>query len=530
MNSNQNNSSIINYKEVEFYPPLIQDYLNGTLKTKNIVDWEYSSDEIINKIPLKKFSHRNVLSEIISEQYQGIALTDSTKKNIVSLQKNTTFTITTGHQLCIYGGPAYFFSKIIDTIKLCDSLNKKNNQNHFIPLFWLASEDHDFEEISSISWFNQHLKWDKNSKGAVGELTLESLQSTTDSMLLNFGPDLKSDKLKQIILKSFNQSNSLSTAIRILVNELLGEFGVLILDGNHPKLKALFAPYAIQEIQESFCVNSVNKKITQLSGYKIQAKPRNCNLFYLDKNYRERLEIIDDSIVTSDGLHQWKTIDFIEKIKRNPEIISPNVLLRPLYQEIVLPNLAYIGGAGEIAYWLELPEMFAQVNIQFPVPIVRNSYLYLKPKQIQQIQNLNLNINDFFLREDLLLKSFIEKNSEVEFSLSNEKQALDKLFEALEKRAIAIDPNLSKVVKGEHTKNANSLEHLEKRFRNAEKSKYDAQIKIVQQLKEKIFPNGIFQERKVSLIELMLKSDVSIFENLITASSPLDNSIKIIQY
>lgn len=524
------NFTYIDWQNINFYPSLVQDYFSGKLKQKSIVNWDYSIEEILKKRESKNFLYRKELVAVLKEQYQGITSSPLSKINIELLLSDNTFTITTGHQLCIYGGPAYFFSKIIDTIKLCEDLKKKDSKNNYIPIFWLASEDHDFEEISSINWFNQTLKWESRETGAVGNFSTQGLSELNDIITSNFGSKELDEKVKVILLEAFNSTNSLSTAIRILVNELLGKYGVVILDGNHPNLKALFAPYAVQEIKESFCFQAVSEKIEQLDGYKIQANPRVCNLFYLDKNYRERLEIKDNNIITADSLNSWKTADFIQKIKQNPEIISPNVLLRPLYQEIVLPNLAYIGGAGEISYWLELSEMFAKVKVQFPVPVVRNSYLYIKGKQLQQIQNLNLNLEDFFLREDLLIKSFIEKISDTEFSLSEEKETLASLFEALEKRAVAIDVNLSKVVKGESVKTLSSLDHLEKRFRNAEKSKYDSQIKNIQQIREKIFPNGVFQEREISLLELMIKSDTDVFESLLKSSKPLDNSIQIIEY
>ncbi len=524
----------INYKDVKFYTKLIQDYFSGVLTKENVIDWDYNSSALNRKINERSFDQRELLHAALANQNNKIALSSESQKNIELLKENNSYTVCTGHQLCIYGGPAYFYSKIIDVIELCKQLKQERPQDNFVPVFWMASEDHDFEEINTVTLFNKKLTWEENTSGAVGEIDTKSMSDVHNQWNEILGDNEKVQTWKTIFNEVYISSEKdLAEATRHLVNEVFGGEGIVVLDGNDASLKALFLPVVEKEITDLVVKNEVSKQIEAMHGYKIQATPRDINLFYLDKNYRVRIEKTGDVIQTVDEKFVWTIEEFLSHVRTNPEKVSPNVFLRPVFQELCLPNVAYVGGAGEIAYWLELPLLFEKLKVQFPIPVVRNSYLYMDNKELASIQTLNLTEADFFEDSDRILNKVLASKQTETIDLEREKEKLNSFFNEILEKAIKIDPNLEKVVLGENKRSLSSLENMEKRFKNAEKSKLEAEKSKIAKIKKIIFPEGTYQERRTSMVEISLKANVPLddFWNKISqANVTFDNSIKIISY
>lgn len=519
--------SEIDHNSINFYPALIRDYLNGLLKTKGVISWEYSVDQIHTKANQRKFLHRELLVSSLKKQYEETDLSPSCAMNLELLKQENTFTVCTGHQLCLFGGPAYFFSKIIDVLQLCAALNKDSRKN-YVPVFWMASEDHDFEEISKVNLFKKELIWNQSDKGAVGDLNTQSMESVIEAFKNILGE--KAQNIAMVFEQAYQSGKSLGEATRYFVNHFFGDQGLLILDGNDIELKKLLIPIVEQEIKTQITQKSVSEKTKELGAYKAQVTPRSVNLFYLSPQYRERLIVDQQQVRTIDHKHLWEINDFLTHVTKHPENISPNVLLRPVYQELCLPNVAYVGGAGEISYWLQLPSLFDELAVPFPVPIVRNSCLYLPTKQIDTIAKMGFTIADFFQPEDLILKDYLEKFSDDKFELRKEKAAIVELFQQIEKKSQEIDQNLTKPVAGELKRSISALENLEKRFRNAEKNNKTQEINKISALKAVLFPLGVLQERKTSFFEFVIKSKIDIFEAVATANTPLNNTVKVISY
>jgi bacillithiol biosynthesis cysteine-adding enzyme BshC len=520
----------INFSDIKFYPTLIKDYLTGELKKKRIIDWDYSIDSIIQKTAQRKFESREVLLSSLKSQNCDINLSEASIENLKNLKQDNCFTVCTGHQLCIYGGPAYFYSKILEVIKLSKQLNAQQNTYKYVPVFWMASEDHDFEEISEVNLFNNNLKWDYDTKGAVGKLSSDGLREIQNQFTAILGNSEKSVNLSKIFEQAYNSGKNLTQATRYFVNEFFGEYGLLIIDGDDPKLKQCLSPIIYKEIQNKITESSVNKGISRLSEYKTQAKPRPINLFYLNTNYRERIIIKDNTVQTVDGKFNWEIDEFLKIATTNPEEISPNVLLRPVYQELCLPNVAYLGGAGEISYWLELPELFKALEVPFPIPTVRNSYVFLSQKQLDTITALNLKISDFFKDKDIIIKEYLENNSGETIKLSGEKEQLRQLFETIKEKSLKIDRNLSNVVQGELKRSFSAMENMEKRFRNSEKINKNQQTARITKIKSVFFPHGVFQERRNSFFDFIIKSENDLFEQVVNANVPFDNTLKVVVY
>jgi bacillithiol biosynthesis cysteine-adding enzyme BshC len=478
---------------------LIRALINGNDSTKPFINHFFSEDELIEQTSRRSFSvdRRKKLVNRLQNQNAGLNLSKNSQQNIERLLDDNTYTITTGHQLNMASGPLYTLYKIIEIINWCEKLNATQDKRYFVPVFWMATEDHDFEEINHINLFGRKLSWSHQSVDncVVGRITNRAIQEFIDQVLGMF----KDETLKKQVatfLNAYQNHDSLARANRALINELFGDYGLVILDGDDKALKQSFLPIAIAEIEESVTVKTVSKTNEELKtkGFHQQVFVRDCNLFYIEPDgERVRIERIDNEFVIK---HQkYRLEELKELLNVYPERFSPNALLRPLYQESILPNVAYVGGGGEIAYWLQLKSTFEALNTVFPILKVRDSVLLVDNKMAEQLAAFQYDILDLKTDTDLLLKDFVKKNQSIELSLQEQKQALAGLKQKVLTKALLIDKNATAFIEAEFQRMDNQLDKMEKKFVAAEKKNQEKALKQVEKLQQRIFPHGGFQER-----------------------------------
>ncbi len=215
----------------------------------------------------------------------------------------------------------------------------------------------------------------------------------------------------------------------------LGLYGLVILDADDSRLKRLAIPCFEKEIKEEAVLKAYTKLETYWPDqYKKQVNARACNLFYLDDNFRGRLIKNDHQVWEIDGKEGLiKEDDLIKDLHENPEKFSPNVLMRPMYQEIILPNLAYIGGGGEIAYWFLLKEIFDHFSIDFPFLVLRNSAINCSEKVQNKIENGAFNWKDLLLSESDFIAQYANENYKQNTHIESTKQQLEQLWKKLSK-------------------------------------------------------------------------------------------------
>lgn len=525
--------SHIPYQETGYFSKLIIDYLNEKKSLQNLYNRfpkiENFKDQILEKKQSFSTESRNILVDELRIQNQQIALSDISKSNIDLLQNLNTFTITTGHQLCLFTGPLYFIYKIVSTIKLCKELKVKYPDYHFVPIYWMASEDHDFDEVNHFWFKNKKISWQQNNAGAVGEIPTQSLEETFLYFSSVIGAGTNAEKLKKIFEKSYLEHSNLANATRFLVNELFGNQGLVILDGNSKALKNRFVPYLKKEIEEQISYKKVSETISNFQ-YDIQVNPREINLFYLDKNSRERIVFENDSYKINNTEIVFSEKEIVKEIDNFPEKFSPNVILRPMYQEIVLPNLCYIGGGGEIAYWLELKTMFKAFQIPFPMLLLRNSVLVVSEKQQNKIEKLKLSWRDLFLKNRELVDKRTKEITTVKFDFSQQKQFLQKQFQDLQNIVSQTDKSFANAVKAQEVKQIKGLENLEKRLLKAEQKKHAEVLERISAVQNELFPNGKLQERIVNFSEFYVEYGQHFFDVLFEKLKPLEQNFMVIVY
>ncbi len=487
-------------------------------------DWASFEQVIADK--KRQIIDRQTLVKVLKQQYERIAPPISTLSQIEQLKENNTFTVVTAHQPSVFLGPLYFVYKIFSTIHVAKKLQSLYPDNQFIPVFVIGGEDHDFEEISEINIFNKKISWKKplTEGGAVGMMSTASLADALDELKNILGESENSKIIFEKIATAYKNFDIYHDATQALLHSLFGEYGLLVLNMNDIELKHIFKNIIRKELtaQPSKKLVAQTQQDLQNLGFKSQAFAREINLFYMRKNLRER-------IVAENGIYKalntdfsWTQSEILAELDEHPEYFSPNVVLRPLYQETILPNLAYIGGGGELAYWLERKAQFAHFGVNFPMLIRRNSFLFVDAASRNRLEKIGITLNDFLTgdTEGGAIRQFLSHQQLTETSLQNEKEMLTKLFDNILQTAKKVDATLEKTVLAEKTKQLQVIEQLENRLTRAEKQKHETTLQQIRALAQKFFPNGGLQERHDNFLPLYLRYGKSFFDTLLELADP----------
>lgn len=518
--------SSIKFQDTGYFSGIICDYLNWDEKVDEFYDQFPDIEGFKHQIADKKKSFSNatrkVLKECLIDQTSQLRLSELSLEHINLLEKENTFTVTTGHQLNLFTGPLYFLYKIISAINLAKELKSNFPKDNFVPVYWMATEDHDFEEICFFNVKGQKIRWEKEVKGAVGRTSTKGLDKILERFSASLGNNENALRLKQLFKEAYLGHETLTEATRYLANELFGAYGLVIIDGDDPKLKSLFTPYFEEELLGQTSFKEVSKTNDLLSSdYPIQVNPREINLFYLDENLRERIVLENDLYKVNQTEVVFSKEELLKELHTSPEKFSPNVLIRPLYQEVILPNLCYIGGGGEIAYWMQLKQFFDKVEVPFPILLLRNSVLLLTKKQRKKMVALNINDADIFQKQNDLIKNKVKEISELKIDFSDQERQLQEMFNNLKTLADKTDRSFTGAVLAQEKKQLNGLKNLEKRLLKAQKRKYKDVVNRITLLQDELFPKQSLQERQMNFSDFYEVYGQQLIEDLIDSLEPL---------
>jgi bacillithiol biosynthesis cysteine-adding enzyme BshC len=522
----------IPFSETGFFTKLIADYIEKKPALaelyENLPDTKGFEQQ--RKSKEKSFSDtaRKTLQKSVKTQYEGFDISKKLEGNITRLSEKNTFTITTGHQLNIMTGPLYFLYKIVTTVNLAKELEKTFPNQNFVPVYWMATEDHDFEEINHFFVHNKKIRWDVECKGPVGRKSTRNIDAVWEVFSKEIGDSQQAKNLKNLFFKAYVEQSTLADATRFLVNELFGTCGLLIVDGDDKNLKQQFAPFVAKELTAQYAKKSMKQTNHILEeNYRLQVHPREINLFYMQDDLRERIVLEKGNYRVLNTEKQFTEIEILEKLKKHPENFSPNVVMRPLYQELVLPNLCYVGGGGELAYWLQLKQMFQESNIPFPIVVLRNSVLLISKKQEQKLKKLNISKRELFLEKENLVAKKIKELSAISLDFSAQKNNLKAQFSELKKIAVQTDKSFQGALNAQEKKQLKGLQNLEKKLLKAEKKKHQEQVHRVKLLKESLFPRNGLQERNLNFSEFYLDYGDELIPSLCKILSPLEQKFTV---
>ena len=530
----------ISYSEAQHFIPLILDYLDENEEIRQFYHRFPNLENFGAQIEEKRTNYnqeiRETLVKVLRKQYEGLDVSEGTVQNIDFLAQENTFTITTGHQLNLFTGPLYFLYKIISTVNLAATLKEKYPENNFVPIYWMATEDHDFEEINFFNLHGKKFHWNpaESSKtgGAVGEIPTEGLDEVLELFSAEIGTGKKAEKLKNLFEKAYLEHDNLSDATRYLANELFKEYGLVILDAQEKELKSFFIPQMEKELVEHVSFQHSVPKAEKLKklGYNIQVNPREINLFYLSEGLRERIIERNGKYFVHDTEKEFSHEEILNLLKKEPQRFSPNVMMRPLYEEVILPNLGYIGGGGELAYWFELKNYFTAAEITFPILLLRNSALIQTAKQDEKREKLHISQKELFLKQHELINRKVRQISDIDINFSAQKKHLVQQFAEMYEIAAQTDKSFINAVKAQEVKQLKGLEKLEKRLLKAQRRKLKDEVSRIAELQNQLFPNGGLQERHHNFSEFFLEYGDDFIPELFRQLKPLEHHFKIILF
>ncbi len=523
----------IPYHQTGYFSKLIVDYLQQDSKVTSFYNHFPNKEGFQKQIEEKQgfsIENRKALLEVLEEQYQNVAFSDKTRKNIALLQDKNTFTVTTGHQLNLFTGPLYFLYKIVTTINLTEELQKYFPKYRFVPIYWMATEDHDFEEINHFYYKETKFQWDKNVSGGVGSINTNGLETVFAKLKKEWGNSIDAKELQCLFSDAYLSHSSLSEATRFLVNKLFGNRGLVILDANHRTLKCYFQQTMKSELLYQTAYKTVQKTSKKLNeNYFSQVNPRFINLFYLKDDLRERIVLEKGIYKITNSDIAFTEQEILKELEKYPERFSPNVLMRPLYQETILPNLCYIGGGGELAYWFQLKTYFEEKKVPFPVLLLRNSVVLVTNKQWQKLEKFGVEIEDLFLPTHLLEEKRVQQLSKIPIDFSSQKAHLKQQFLTLKEIAKQTDASFIGAVNAQEKKQLNGLKNLEKRLLKAEKRRLKDELYRMISLQNQLFPKQTLQERRANFSEFYQKIGGELLPLLFAHLKPLEQNFTVLK-
>ncbi|GAB3415695.1 bacillithiol biosynthesis cysteine-adding enzyme BshC [Niabella aquatica] len=491
----------IPYAQTHFFSGLVLDYLGERDALRPF--YQYFPEKAFLEDCMKEKAiqpiNRNLLVNTLFDQYKNLDKHETLIAHLELLKIDTTYTITTAHQPNIFTGPLYFIYKILHAVKLAAYCREQFPGYNFVPVYYMGSEDADLDELGHI-WLNREkLTWQTTQAGAVGRMKVDdSLLQLIQRISSEIGVLPHGEAIMALVKKFYTRGESVQNATLGFVNELFGKYGLVVVIPDNAALKSVAVDLFKDELLHQNASRVVEETTQQLTeaGYKVQAHGRNINLFYLKEDgARLRIEKKAEQWHVVGSNISFNEEELIQELHSHPERFSPNVILRGLFQEMILPNIAFIGGGGELAYWLELKGIFNHYKVPYPMLVLRNSFLVIDKKQGERLAKLGFVAQDVFKNKLQLQAEWVKRNSDNNVQVNDSLSILGSLFDKLSEQAVSIDSSLKGHIYALRKQSEKKVVEVGKKLMRAEKRNHADAMRQIEALKEQLFPNNNLQER-----------------------------------
>lgn len=503
---------------LEHLPALVADLLKGADSVQPFVQSPPSMDALVGYAGKRSIpeQRRKILAEVLAEQNRKSTF-EEVQQAVADLAKPGVLTVTTGHQLNALGGPAYFVYKIAHAVALARSLERSASGIRVVPVFWMASEDHDFAEIATVANFRESFSLQQTHEGAVGPMPASGLSGLAKAFIDSTGGIADSTAA---MLSELGKQATLADATRALVDQLFGRYGVVVLDAADTRLKGLFTEIMHHELLNGIAYEAIEATNTELirAGYSLQLTARPINLFYLSEGSREGIIREGNRFKAGSELDADEE-EILGLLSIHPERFSPSAALRPVYQEFLLPNLAYIGGPGEMSYWLQLKGAFDRFGVPYPILVPRNSVTVIGKKETGWMGELGLDAHDLLNPVHELTRRLVLGEHESDPQLRALRERFDELFGELAAYMGSVDASLQGKAAAAAARWAKELSGLENAVFKARKQKEEIRVKRLERIHAMAFPAGP-QERVVSFFALSALTDEDLIERCVNDFRP----------
>ena len=522
----------ISYQSTNSFSELIYDYLGGKESLKKYYEQEPTIEGVKNAIQARKqfATNRKLIHQVLSEAYLNASPSKVQSNHIELLKDENTFTICTAHQPNIFTGYLYFIYKTAHVIAIAKKLKHELPEYNFVPVFYIGSEDNDFDELSKFKLNGKTFQWKSDQKGAVGRMQV-------DKGLLNLVQEVEKElghlpygaALMEMLKSAYSKGQDIAGATFSILNALFASEGLLVLQPDRAELKA-----TIKQLMKDDLLHQSAEKIVGNTNqvlekeYKLQVNPRPVNLFYLRDGIRNRIEKRGNVYSVDDTVIKFSEAEILQELEENPDRFSPNVILRGIYQETILPNILFVGGGSEVAYWMQLKDLFHHYGVPFPVLTLRNSFIVMDKVQEHKLNELKLTVADLFKEEIQLSNEYVQQLAGKEINLKAEEEESKKYFLRLKTVAGNIDKTLVQHVHALETDHFKKLFILEKKMLKAERNKQAVQLQRIWKLKSELFPSNTLQERVENFMPYFAQYGPEFIKSILVHSKALEQEFGVV--
>lgn len=525
----------------------LNPFFNAFYKTNE--DFFKVIDEKIHNYNTNRFFDKNALIDILKRQNVEFGGTESTATNIELLKREDTFAVVTGQQVGLYTGNIYTIYKTLTAVKLAKNLKERYPQFNFVPVFWLESEDHDIDEANHIYILNKQNELVRigfeseqanDDDGSARRSTKPVGSTKFEEMIYSINEQLRSglldtdfkEKVMSIISECYKEGSDYKTAFAKMMNLLTGDYGVVFIDPSDAEVKRLLIPVFEKELRTSpkMCESIITASAELEKNYDLQVKPKVINMFYLHNENRLPVEPREGGkFAIKNSKRRFENEEMFAALEETPELFSPNVVLRPICQDYLLPTIAYVGGPAEISYFAQLKPAYAHYELTMPVIFPRTSVSIIEGKISKFMNNYNVNFEDIF-HSNVLVTKVVEKLSEVKVDdeISKYTDDINKIFYDMKNMTAKVDQTLLNTVDNMKEKLKQNIEILRNKLINSQAKKSEITTSQIDKVANNIFPNDNLQERMLNITYFINKYDLSFIKKLYHEMDPLNFNHQVI--
>lgn len=515
------------YTSLPGYNDLFIDYINNFDKVSKFYDFSFDSQGLFNSIITKKESYntgkvsRLELAELLKTQNKFFNSGESTFLNIEFLKDPDTFAVVTGQQIGLLTGNLYTIIKALNAVQLSRSLSAKYPEFKFVPVFWLEADDHDFLEINNINVFDKannvaNVKYFE--KGVekerylmpTGRIVLdehiETFKQTLKELLL---PTEFTEQLFDYINRSYKEGIDLLTAFARFFNYIVGDTGIIFCNPTDKEIKRMMTPVFEKELvtYPQTCEMIINTSAElEIENYEPQVKPRSINMFYTHNNSRHLIEYKEDKFSLRHTRQKFEKEELFDLLYSVPENFSPNVILRPVCQDFLLPTIAYTGGPSEVAYFAQFKDVYSFYEMNVPVVYPRTSVTLIEKRVETFLEKFDIGFEELFDFE-LAAKKLLGKVNEVNIEeiFSNFIDDLNAVIYTYGLKLDDVDKNLMVNLRNKYDKFVENLGFSREKFIESQIKQNDSTGSKLSSVVSSVFPEGNPQERFINVVYFINK-------------------------
>jgi bacillithiol synthase len=507
------------------FSDLFFDYLYDYPKVRSFYPTDFRENEsfenVIKTLQDHPAQHRVPVSDILLEQNRQWGASEKTLANIASLRKPGTFAVVTGQQVGFLGGPLYNVLKTLTAVALSKRLKEKYPKWDFVPVFWLEGEDHDFAEMNNTKVLDAQGALVKveylpggflpeRNPGPVGEMVFDtSLEHAFTAIGSTLPKTEFTPKLLEALRSCYHEGTTFNEAFARWLQFLFPEAGIVFISANHPGLKRTLSPLFIKEVTQypttSQIVIGQSAELEQ--QYHAQVKPKSINLFLFHKGGRYPIEPRETDFSLKGTRHFIPPEEMQRIATETPELLSTNVILRPLAQDTLLPTVAYIAGPSEIAYHAQLAPLYQHFGILQPVIYPRASVTIVEERVQRVLEKFSLDVTELFGDASRLTERIVEQITgiNVDAMFTRASTGITDALNELKFGLGEVDPTLLGALENSVAKITTTVNLLKDKSVAAQKRQHETAVRQIEKAVAGVMPGGVLQERQVSTLYFLNK-------------------------